>query len=181
MPSIEQIADSPLSAAQKASPFSLLPPHPRTLLPKLPGALLKPVTHIPFGLQTLVLKKVLKTAFNTPLSEGEMTFLKHKWLKIEISDVNISWFFSCSAQDDILIQKQNTYDVCIRGNLKSFLLLAAQKEDPDTLFFQRDLVIEGDTDLGLAIKNLIDGLDLATLPPELLFALRASAEYVHLF
>jgi len=48
-------------------------------------------------------------------------------------------------------------------------------------FFQRRLVIEGDTDLGLNVKNLLDSLDLDHLPPELLFSLRAGAEYMSLF
>ncbi len=61
----------------------------------------------------------------------------------------ISWFFSCGPRNEILMQKSAQTDVCIRGNLCSFILLAARKEDPDTLCFQRDLVIEGDTDLGL--------------------------------
>jgi len=79
------------------------------------------------------------------------------------------------------MRKQGASDVCIRGDLKSFVLLAAQKEDPDTLFFQRDLVIEGDTDLGLEVKNLLDSLELDELPPELLFAIRSSAEFIVLF
>ena len=31
--------------------------------------------------------------------------------------------------------------------------LANQQEDPDTLFFQRRLVIEGDAELGLVVNN----------------------------
>jgi len=158
-----------------------LPPSPRALLPKLPNTLLKPVSHLPFSLQSLVLKNMLKVAFKTPLAEGDLDFLKQKWLKIEIPDLDLNWFFSCGPQGNVLMQKQGVHDVCIRGSLKSFTLLAAQKEDPDTLFFQRDLVIEGDTDLGLEIKNLLDSLDLDDLPPELLFALRSSAEYMTLF
>jgi len=158
-----------------------LPPAPRTLLPKIPELLLKPVSHLPFGLQSLVLKKVLKSAFETPLAEGDLDFLQQKWLKIEIPEIDVNWFFSCGPQREVLMQKQGRFDVCIRGSLKSFVLLAAQKEDPDTLFFQRDLVIEGDTDLGLEIKNLLDSIELDGLPPELLFTLRSSAEYMILF
>lgn len=154
---------------------------PRTLLPKLPLTLVKPVRHMPFGLQSLVLKRVLKAAFKSALDQGDMDFLKQRWLKIEISDADINWFFSCGPRNEILMQKDAQTDVCIRGNLRSFILLAAQKEDPDTLFFQRDLVIEGDTDLGLEIKNLMDSLDLDDLPPELLFAVRSAAEYVTVF
>lgn len=50
-------------------------------------------------------------------------------------------------------------DVCIRGQLLHFWQLASRAEDPDTLFFRRQLAIEGDTATGLYIKNLLDGLD----------------------
>jgi len=35
---------------------------------------------------------------------------------------------------------------------------ALRREDPDTLFFTRRLVLEGDTALGLEIKNTLDAL-----------------------
>ena len=35
---------------------------------------------------------------------------------------------------------------------------ALRREDPDTLFFTRRLVLEGDTALGLEIKNALDAL-----------------------
>jgi len=132
-------------------------------------------------MQRFALEKVLYSAFKTPLAEGEMNFLQYKWLKIEITDLGLVWFFSCGPQQQILIKKQVKSDVCIRGTLKSFVLLAAQKEDPDTLFFQRDLTIEGDTDLGLEVKNLLDSLEFDELPLELIFALRMSAEYMSIF
>lgn len=40
------------------------------------------------------------------------------------------------------------------------MLLASRKEDSDTLFFQRRLKMQGDTDLGLYVKNLLDGMDM---------------------
>ena len=50
-------------------------------------------------------------------------------------------------------------DVTIRGRLEDFWRLATRAEDPDTLFFQRRLSIEGDTETGLHVKNLLDALD----------------------
>lgn len=41
----------------------------------------------------------------------------------------------------------------ISGNWREFLLLASRQEDPDTLFFRRRLQIDGDTELGLAVKK----------------------------
>lgn len=37
---------------------------------------------------------------------------------------------------------------------------------PDTLFFQRKLGIQGDTELGLYIKNLLASLDLTQQLPQ---------------
>lgn len=51
------------------------------------------------------------------------------------------------------------WDVRIRGNLDDFWLMATRAEDPDTLFFQRRLAVEGDTETGLLLKNLLDALD----------------------
>jgi predicted lipid carrier protein YhbT len=49
-------------------------------------------------------------------------------------------------------------DVTIRASFGDYLALALRREDPDTLFFTRRLVIEGDTGLGLEIKNALDAL-----------------------
>jgi O2-independent ubiquinone biosynthesis accessory factor UbiT len=49
-------------------------------------------------------------------------------------------------------------DVTIRASLEDYLRLALRREDPDTLFFSRRLIIEGDTALGLEIKNALDAL-----------------------
>ena len=48
--------------------------------------------------------------------------------------------------------------------LDDLVLIAGRKQDPDTLFFQRRLKIEGDTELGLEVKNLIDAIDIEQLP-----------------
>jgi predicted lipid carrier protein YhbT len=37
--------------------------------------------------------------------------------------------------------------------------LASRREDPDTLFFHRRLCIEGETETGLHVKNLLDALE----------------------
>ena len=46
----------------------------------------------------------------------------------------------------------------------AFLQLVARQEDPDTLFFNRELSIEGDTELGLIVKNMLDAVEWPKLP-----------------
>lgn len=54
--------------------------------------------------------------------------------------------------------------------------LAMRKEDPDTLFFSRRLSMQGDTELGLLLKNTLDALELPSdtwrlLMPDRMFAI----------
>jgi predicted lipid carrier protein YhbT len=55
-------------------------------------------------------------------------------------------------------------DLAFRANLSAFLQLAARQEDPDTLFFNRELSIEGDTELGLVVKNMLDAVEWPKMP-----------------
>ncbi len=50
-------------------------------------------------------------------------------------------------------------DLTFRAKLSAFLQLATRQEDPDTLFFNRELLIEGDTELGLIVKNMLDAME----------------------
>ena len=61
--------------------------------------------------------------------------------------------------------------VTITAGSREFLLLALRKEDPDTLFFDRRLCIEGDTELGLLVKNALDRVS-PPIPTRLLDFLR---------
>lgn len=55
-------------------------------------------------------------------------------------------------------------DLSIKAGVADYLALALRREDPDTLFFKRRLVMTGDTDLGLVVKNALDAIDWSRLP-----------------
>ncbi|MEW8562257.1 MAG: SCP2 sterol-binding domain-containing protein, partial [Candidatus Thiodiazotropha sp.] len=55
-------------------------------------------------------------------------------------------------------------DLSITGTVYDYLLLISGKEDPDTLFFQRHLVMDGDTGLGVHLKNMLAAVELDQLP-----------------
>ena len=69
-------------------------------------------------------------------------------------------------------------DVSFSADASDLLMIAARKQDPDTLFFQRRLVIEGDTELGLYVKNLMDAIELEQMPKPLRVALLQLADFV---
>lgn len=52
-----------------------------------------------------------------------------------------------------------TPDLQFTAPLAAYLQMVSRQEDPDTLFFNRTLSIEGDTELGLRVKNMLDALE----------------------
>ena len=56
-----------------------------------------------------------------------------------------------------------TPDLTISASAYDFIMLGTRKEDPDTLFFSRRLVVEGDTELGLIAKNTLDAVEMPKL------------------
>ncbi len=138
-------------------PFKLPPPSISTVL-QLPGKLLPGQLHS--GGLTLVLNRLLAE----PLAKGYLGFLQDQILQIEVIDLALDYRLTLQKDKLIAASSQTIPSVRFGGNAKEFLLLALNKEDPDTLFFQRRLQLEGDTELGLEIKNLLYSLDDNLLP-----------------
>ncbi|HEY5762263.1 MAG TPA: SCP2 sterol-binding domain-containing protein [Rhodocyclaceae bacterium] len=62
-----------------------------------------------------------------------------------------------------------TPDLSFSADLSAYLKLLARQEDPDTLFFNRQLMIEGNTELGLMVKNMLDAVEWNRIPGYALF------------
>lgn len=52
--------------------------------------------------------------------------------------------------------KPTSCDVCIRGEMRSFVSLLLQTEDADALFFDRRLEIEGNTEVALLVRHTLE-------------------------
>ncbi|PWC12072.1 SCP2 domain-containing protein [Brenneria roseae subsp. americana] len=142
-----------------------------------PGLLGKPLKFTPFALQRQVLEQVLRWQFRQALDDGDLEFLEGRWLKIEVRDVGLRWFMTL-RDNRLVVSHQETPDVSFSADANDLILIAARKEDPDTLFFQRRLRIEGDTELGLYVKNLMDAIELETMPAALRIGLIQLADFV---
>jgi predicted lipid carrier protein YhbT len=81
-------------------------------------------------------------------------------LRIEARDAGIGFDFVCRQHHFSAVRRQEEVALTISASMHDFLLLAQRKEDPDTLFFSRRLMMEGDTELGLLVKNALDATDL---------------------
>jgi len=83
--------------------------------------------------------------------------LRGKVLRLEISGWRLGPQFTFAGNCLVPVPFGDA-DVTIRAGLRDYLALALRREDPDSLFFSRRLVIEGDTALGLTVKNALDSL-----------------------
>ncbi|MFU8896452.1 MAG: ubiquinone anaerobic biosynthesis accessory factor UbiT [Gammaproteobacteria bacterium] len=133
--------------------------------------LARPLRLVPHPLQQGVLQRALEQVFRNSVAEGDLEFLEGRCLAIEIEDAGWRWPIMLTSGRLQVRARDYPADVTIRGQSPAFLVMAGRFEDPDTLFFQRQLVIEGDTELGLGVKNFLDGLDEERLPLPLRHAL----------
>ncbi len=104
------------------------------------------------------------------------SLLTDKKMRISVTDMQLTFLFQWTNNGFSACRDEDQVDLTITASAHDFLLLAQRKEDPDTLFFSRRLVMEGDTELGLLIKNTLDAieapmLDLRCLAPGRVFSL----------
>lgn len=127
--------------------------------PSLPGILRFPIRLTPAWMYNRVFVTSLNRLFSQELQDNELDFLEARQITIHIKDAGIRISFSLVDQKIVSISSKET-DLTIEGSVYDFLLLASRREDPDTLFFNRRLKLNGDTELGLYVKNFLDGLDV---------------------
>lgn len=158
---------------KKAFPGKIPPPPPfvqaltHTLTQTLSYAipkLVKTLPDPPFFIQKKLAEKLLGKLLSEQIETGEFEFLNDRWLKLSINDMGLKFYLTSEHGQLKLGHYIKNPDVSFSGDSREFILLASRREDPDTLFFQRRLVIEGDTELGLYIKNAIDGTDFDDWP-----------------
>ena len=142
-----------------------------------PSLMSVPVKLAPFALKRQVLEQVLSWQFRQALAEGELEFLEGRWLSIHVRDIGLLWYTSV-VDGRLVVSQQADADVSFSADASDLLMIAARKQDPDTLFFQRRLVIEGDTELGLYVKNLMDAIELEQMPKALRIMLLQLADFV---
>lgn len=89
--------------------------------------------------------------------------LHGKLVSIHVTDAGVRLFFTINSTGFVACKSGKKPDLAISATAHDFFLLGMRKEDPDTLFFSRRLVIEGETELGLLAKNTLDSVEMPKL------------------
>ena len=135
--------------------------HLPNVLPKLCKYHLK---IMPNQLKIQCINFAMNHFFKEAITEGELDFLDQKTFQIHVEDIHYSTTITLRDQKLVALNANEKADVILKSTFNPLVLLISRKEDPDTLFFNRALTIEGNTALVLEIKNWLDSLDFDLLP-----------------
>jgi O2-independent ubiquinone biosynthesis accessory factor UbiT len=138
----------------------------------LPGPVGRLVSLLPAYPGSLLFATGLNMALNRHLPMDLCEALKGKALRISIADAGANFDFEWANGRFAARAPAAQTDLTISANAHDFMLLARRRADPDTLFFSRRLMMEGDTELGLRVKNALDALDINELDLGRLLPLR---------
>ncbi len=141
-----------------------------------PPARWRPLLRLaPTPLRDRLVARALSQALSPAHIGSALDDITGRRLGIEIADLGqrcvLEW------RDGHLHVVDAPAEATVRGTATDLLLLAARLEDADTLFFQRRLVLTGDTELGLTVRNLLDRMPFDAMPLALRIVLHRGARF----
>ena len=136
---------------------------PRFQLPSFVAAI---GNRLPQWPHTLALVAGLNAAVKMKLlPDDSLAVLEDKQFRVRVHDTGGEANFTYrGGLFRPLFRVERAPDLAFAANLSAFLQLLSRQEDPDTLFFNRELEITGDTELGLVVKNMLDAVEWPKLP-----------------
>lgn len=135
---------------------------PQFTLPPPFAALVRPLPRWPLA---AALAAALDAGVGRVVSAEAIAPLEGRCIRLTVRDLALDVTVACRGARFRPAPADAVPDVAIAATLRDYAALALRAEDPDTLFFARRLSVTGDTELGLVVKNLLDGIDLAALVP----------------
>ena len=129
----------------------------------LPAPVRQLLSRLPAYPGSLLFAAGLNLALARHLPLDVLALLEGRKLRIHANDTGVSLDFMWDGKRFVAQQPTDTVALTITASSRDFLLMMQRKEDPDTLFFSRRLTMEGDTELGLLVKNTLDAIDPSVL------------------
>ena len=131
--------------------------------PQLPAIVARVVRRLPQWPPSTVLCAGLNLLFLPTLDADTRQRLTGRIVSIQVSDAGLDGRVRLTSIGFLPVVG-SAPEVTIGACAWDYYRLARRIEDPDTLFFSRRLTIDGDTELGLLIKNLLDAIDWSHFP-----------------
>ena len=142
--------------------FSALHQHLQHQLPLIPAKITR---YTPDPMLEGFLNLAVNHLLQKERQQGELEFLDGQTARVEVTDLNLTFSLTLIGQRLVVKVPGDKGDATLKADQNAMLQILHGEADPDTLFFRRKLLITGDTELGLYIKNLIDTIDLTQRIP----------------
>ncbi len=141
------------------------PPHPQPAAFTLPAPVGELLGRLPAWPGSLLFVTALNLALARQLPGDVRQALQDRRLRIHVRDAKLSFDFAWTGGSFAPRSQVESPDLTISANARDFVALARREQDPDTLFFSRRLSMEGDTELGLMVKNSLDAMEFPVFDP----------------
>lgn len=151
-------ATRPAAQAKPAKPATPLPPGLPAFLAPAHRRVAALVERLPSTPPSFVAAKLLDRVLLPRLPEDAKVALAGHAIELHVADFGIRVRLRLTAQGFVPAGDGTPAVLRIDAPSQSYLRLARGQEDPDRLFFERALVMEGDTELGLVLKNTLDAI-----------------------
>jgi predicted lipid carrier protein YhbT len=146
------MTESPLSLGH------LLPPALAPLAARLHDRLRGIVEKLPTEPPSFVLAQALNRLLLPRLPADARTALSGRAVEVRVSDLGIRVRLQLGERGFAIAPRGAAEALRIVAPAASYLRLLRGEEDADRLFFERALVMEGDTEMGLVLKNTLDAI-----------------------
>ncbi len=119
----------------------------RPLLSRLP--MRPPATVLALALDRWLLPK---------LTPDVRVVLSDRPVEVAVTDLGLTLRLQLAERGFAAVRADGPPALRLAASAASFWRLASGSDDADRLFFERALVVEGDTEMGLVLKNTLDAI-----------------------
>jgi predicted lipid carrier protein YhbT len=134
-------------------PHSLLEVHARL------AALARPVLQrLPMVPPAKALALAMNRVLLARLPADAKAALSQRTVEVAVTDLGLALRLQLGPIGFVVAPRDQPVALRIAAELPTFWRLLRGEDDADRLFFERALVMEGDTEMGLVLKNTLDAM-----------------------
>jgi predicted lipid carrier protein YhbT len=128
--------------------------------PKLPSPLRAVASRLPRYPVSIAFATGLNLTLRRRFPDDVLKQLEGHTFAIAVEDAGMELLFRVRDGRFVPVAQAEEPVLRFRASAWDYASLAAREADPDTLFFNRRLVVEGDTEIALLVKNTLDTIDI---------------------
>lgn len=116
------------------------------------------VRRLPTQPPSFVAARVLDQLLWPRLDEGARAALAGRTVEVEVVELGVRVRLQLGPRGFVVAPSAQPVALTVRATANALWRLVRGEDDADRLFFERALVMEGDTEYGVALKNVLDAI-----------------------